>query len=434
MRVRDLVARLGDKCQALYKSDREAFKKGKLLFHVWNKDGDAAMNLDGWQRYFEGLLEHIGLNDADDEQFIKHSGFASAATYPQKEPYSVLTRLFDEEVKDFTLHFRVDSVFNHGDDIKKFKAMVAKVTSDAKARKQQRELNDPGKLGIPLIPSLGEVVTLPEPGQFDEQWPLNKLCVGRHPQGFYEVWVATDQLLQTFSDTNIVHKPPTSASIRLGDWNVPTETTVTRLKINSARNLTRMPNQERVMGIASNAVSTDHVRECMISLMHVKSRQLEMFGGKWVQWLHRSAFSYGGLGESSVSATTPQHLQNLVLGTKATNTDMLRTEEFIKRYVLREKMEVIVTTKTQDPYNELGENKACWLAPILKYSFKLKNPDLSKAKSFRPRTIYFESLRLTTLLRFDFELGRLKEAEYFGWDTVLVEEEIELEEEVFLKA
>lgn len=109
-----------------------------------------------------------------------------------------------------------------------------------------------------------------------------------------------------------------------------------------------------------------------------------------LQWLHRSAFSYGGLREREPIQSS-QCSENLILGTSATNTAMIRSaclllsltlhsakmyvsrvEEFIKRYVVREQESVVVTTRVKDEGNNLGckaSDKACWLAPTLEYEF-----------------------------------------------------------------
>ena len=128
-------------------------------------------------------------------------------------------------------------------------------------------------------------------------------------------------------------------------------------------------------------------------------------------------------------------------------------EAFIKRYVLREGAEVTVTTRTQDPSNKLGMlgiNKPWYLAPTLEYRYDLKTLDMSKdthhevnstiiynsegrllitLQRLKSATRLFHCLDRYTPMRFDFEVGRLAEAEYFGWKDSLPEEEFETEEE-----
>ena len=49
-----------------------------------------------------------------------------------------------------------------------------------------------------------------------------------------------------------------------------------------------------------------------------------------LQWLHRNAFRYGGLGDS-VNVATSQDPGNLIFGTKECNTHMIRAENTISR-------------------------------------------------------------------------------------------------------
>lgn len=47
------------------------------------------------------------------------------------------------------------------------------------------------------------------------------------------------------------------------------------------------------------------------------------------QWLHRSAFSYGGL-DPNKGVNSSQNVDNLVLGSQATNTEMLRSVKLVQ--------------------------------------------------------------------------------------------------------
>ena len=125
-------------------------------------------------------------------------------------------------------------------------------------------------------------------------------------------------------------------------------------------------------------------------------------------------------------------------------------EAFIKRYVLGEGAEVIVKTRTQDPSNKLGINQVRYLAPTLENTYELKTLDMNKIthhkvsciiidnfegrlvitlQHLKSATRLFHCLDRYTPMRFDIEVGRLAEAEYFGWKDNLPEEEFETEEE-----
>ncbi|KAF8309097.1 hypothetical protein DL93DRAFT_2086128 [Clavulina sp. PMI_390] len=56
-------------------------------------------------------------------------------------------------------------------------------------------------------------------------------------------------------------------------------------------------------------------------------------GGGWAnqaEWLHRSAFSFGGLSNEPVIDNSPQRRENLIFGTKQSNTYMIRPETSVK--------------------------------------------------------------------------------------------------------
>jgi hypothetical protein len=58
-----------------------------------------------------------------------------------------------------------------------------------------------------------------------------------------------------------------------------------------------------------------------------------------IQWLHRSAFHFGGL-DYGVNPKSSQAWENLVFGTKESNTDMIRAENAIDQFLARFPLEV----------------------------------------------------------------------------------------------
>ncbi|KDR78716.1 hypothetical protein GALMADRAFT_223966 [Galerina marginata CBS 339.88] len=89
---------------------------------------------------------------------------------------------------------------------------------------------------------------------------------------------------------------------------------------------------------------------------------------KQAEWLHRSAFSYGGLGVPAIHSTS-QTVNNLIFGTKEANTLMMRAESTVKHLVwledqvLREtipdaradKLTAIIKTEFGYNYHEEGD-------------------------------------------------------------------------------
>ncbi|KZS92232.1 hypothetical protein SISNIDRAFT_455991, partial [Sistotremastrum niveocremeum HHB9708] len=86
-----------------------------------------------------------------------------------------------------------------------------------------------------------------------------------------------------------------------------------------------------------------------------------------VEWLHRSAFSFGRLKMGKTG--TPQTVRNMVWGTAEVNTAMIRAESFVKRLARRTKNTVQVTTSIEytDDTDWIKPLKYTWLAPILCY-------------------------------------------------------------------
>ncbi|KAL5605755.1 hypothetical protein FOVSG1_005902 [Fusarium oxysporum f. sp. vasinfectum] len=140
------------------------------------------------------------------------------------------------------------------------------------------------------------------------------------------------------------------------------------------------------------------------------------------EWLHRSAFSYGGLDEGNVDSS--QDAINLVLGTPDTNTVMMRYEAFVKRLAYYSNGEngdrVVVDTKIAYPaffgrrQNWMGDNnhRYTWLAPKLNYEYQ--NDPTSKPHVSITRTLY--PLNLEGSMLFQALLDKSVENQCWGWN------------------
>ncbi|EMD31053.1 hypothetical protein CERSUDRAFT_127659, partial [Gelatoporia subvermispora B] len=97
------------------------------------------------------------------------------------------------------------------------------------------------------------------------------------------------------------------------------------------------------------------------------------------EWLHRSAFSFGGLGFPGDwevhDAQSSQHGKNLVFGTSEANTHMLRYESVIKDAIAltrgvytQNKFEVDTSLMSLDD----NEPYSCWYSPYLDYYYSVE--------------------------------------------------------------
>ncbi|KAG8867018.1 hypothetical protein FRB98_004413, partial [Tulasnella sp. 332] len=91
--------------------------------------------------------------------------------------------------------------------------------------------------------------------------------------------------------------------------------------------------------------------------------------GFWpFEWLHRSAFRFGGLGDSDNPGTS-QVRSNLVLGTSQANTLMLRIENHITEFICFGEGNLKGVLETAIVYPQNIPEAPTWFAPKLKYRF-----------------------------------------------------------------
>ncbi|KAJ7785144.1 hypothetical protein DFH07DRAFT_763754 [Mycena maculata] len=212
------------------------------------------------------------------------------------------------------------------------------------------------------------------------------VCIGGHPHQIYETWVsaahlATMDLRPGHPELDKLNWPtPTKEEIEAANEIVtgvsenedPSETTktlITEFKVAVAARHPRVRSQLQVMGASAADVA--------------QKLGWDEPTGK-AEWLHRSAYSYGGLGGESARPWTSQKTGNLIFGTKETNTMMLRTEMFLKRLTLRGNVRV----KTELIPFDVTEKKYVWLAQKLKYTYKADTTD-ARVKNVREYPFLF---------------------------------------------
>ncbi|KAK7047919.1 hypothetical protein VNI00_006247 [Paramarasmius palmivorus] len=209
--------------------------------------------------------------------------------------------------------------------------------------------------------------------------------LGSHPQGLYIIYVSDadwvrmqgkpkkirpvalpyPQAKWTPSDTikygALVALQPT---VQGGDiW-----TLVTNDKVRAAKAWGRGGGQNAVMGGAS-------AKEVAKDMLKVDVPDFE--------WLHRCAFSYGGLKGKDTDPDSAQVPDNLVLGTYEANTTMMRYERYIKRLARRDNVtNGGVFLRTSLKYGN-HQPDFFWKAPILRYKWALAKNGTEPATHYR---------------------------------------------------
>ncbi|KAI0126361.1 hypothetical protein BJ170DRAFT_683956 [Xylariales sp. AK1849] len=225
-----------------------------------------------------------------------------------------------------------------------------------------------------------------------------------HPGGLYTIWIddgATQVLMNQpvpFIDYHYPFPDQERAQRLNGLLNraeklkrEPSTTKVNIESIEGAKNKKRRPNQDACMhskGFSANKAVTE------LWGFNVGFDQKYAQKYRLGEWLHRSAFSYGGLwagnGPAKGGAQSSQTAHNLILGSRETNTVMLimlqnlhlsRYESFVKRLAKYSNTAfgkgTTVTVNTNFSYAMLkekdkwiGDCQYCWLTPVLTYHYQ----------------------------------------------------------------
>ncbi|KAF2017136.1 hypothetical protein BU24DRAFT_478162 [Aaosphaeria arxii CBS 175.79] len=432
MRARDLAERLLCPDRKQCKKDIQNYNQAAdhrdaslLPFRVWDTEGVILGNtpFDSPENFFSELLfsrEDPNSVEYAEKIFIRYIEMGSAASFPPKEPYSVISRFFDVKVEGIDLYFVLGE-------------KLEKEVLESNLKKLQEKTTKRR-----FVPRNCYVKSQKE--MEEEKKTKSFEVIGTHPMLHYYTWVTRDHYAilkaakaieerYVYSDTsfNRVEKIGNSyflsfltggpggneeIELPLADIGDTTRTEITKLKLNAARGKPRNPTQARAMRIGSNAAAQPTFKPENGPKTTITD----------VEWLHRSAFSYGGLG-AGLRLESSQDLKNLFLGTKATNTAMLRVEQLIKHYVIHKDKTVVVTTETEDKSNPLLHT-ANWLAPVLLYRFNI--PDDHLGGNFE---LKFDARARLTPLRYDLELGELIDRDYFKYDKELDLDLYEEEEE-----
>ncbi|CVK98182.1 uncharacterized protein FMAN_12251 [Fusarium mangiferae] len=272
-----------------------------------------------------------------------------------------------------------------------------------------------------------------------------------HPGGLYTIYVSRP--VREFLCRDNHDKPlwqdryPAPPERRAHDLNelltncktTKTTTTFTFVEhdyVVAARKGKRTPTQDKCVaakGFSANAALSKIYPEYHPDVAKAKKRRV-------AEWLHRSAFSYGGITEGDLSSS--QVPNNLVLGTPDTNTVMMRQvhtqlpltqmynsltfnryEAFVKRLAYYSNSEkhapVLVVTKVCYPalaewdHNWIQDAEYTWLAPELSYNYcnsrKEDKPHVHIHRRLHP-------LNRETCMLFEALLDKSMEKACWKWD------------------
>ncbi|KAK7047910.1 hypothetical protein VNI00_006238 [Paramarasmius palmivorus] len=191
--------------------------------------------------------------------------------------------------------------------------------------------------------------------------------LGSHPQGLYTVYVSDSdwgRMMEKYIRPSKWEMPtdgwdPTNQDLDIQE-NGLTWACVTKAKVANARFWGRATGQVQLMGAPASEMAN---RICL-----PKGGEQPKF-----EWLHRCAFSFGGVGGSDTGPDSAQATGNLVLGTAEANTTMMRYESYIKRLAHRQFLQqggVYVYTSLDYP-GTYKQKKVFWMAPTLRYKWAI---------------------------------------------------------------
>ncbi|KAI1055803.1 hypothetical protein LB506_009203 [Fusarium annulatum] len=249
-----------------------------------------------------------------------------------------------------------------------------------------------------------------------------------HPGGLYSILI--NEAVKEFLCSDARYKP-----FRQNGYNAPmqnwadtlddrldlcgktqdTTTHVSSINVNAAaKNPKRNPTQDKC--VAQKGCSANVAMSVIYPGLYPNSADAKK--KRVAEWLHRSAFSYGGLTPGDLRSS--QVANNLVLGSPQTNTVMMRYEAFVKRLAFHANKNhgdtVIVFTKIHYQnlvgwnHNWIQNAQYTWLAPRLEYRYE----NTATSSPYVSATRYFYPMERQTAMLFESLLD--KSLENLCWD------------------
>ncbi|KAG8822237.1 hypothetical protein FRC17_009610 [Serendipita sp. 399] len=421
MRLDDLKKRIEEGSSGTAEKDLDLLAHNKPLWPLWLPNGNL-IPVDQPNSYFKDL-EPAGATDGPQKLYINYCKLVRLARL-NGQVYDVLARFWDMEWNpDFYIQINPGNNNSIKQKIQKYakeKATgdeIAKVDSgisaDDKALVALIERVKSTRVFKPHIHILWGTEAL----QGRQYW-------GSHPNGLYRVWTDKEwdpiELAKVGVYSGRQARPKDGAETELAKIDqelhdrlkekyitvaapFETVTKLTETSIKIAKNYKRKPSQIVAMG---NWSPNDFVR----AWWNVKK------GEKAAEWLHRSAWSYGGLyNNGKVDPQSSQVMRNLVIGTHETNTMMIRVEIFVKRlaqYATQNgKPPVTVTVTTRNGVHGKDSQRYSWYCPKLVYNVKSSEDSLV----FLDQTYEFFPFQRRLPTRFELELDELFERMVYEW-------------------
>ncbi|KAI0965324.1 hypothetical protein F4678DRAFT_337019 [Xylaria arbuscula] len=135
-----------------------------------------------------------------------------------------------------------------------------------------------------------------------------------------------------------------------------------------------------------------------VSATEVAARLWGVDTPRTAEWLHRSAYSFGGLGTQNPKPDSSQSVENLVFDTFEANTAMIRYEEDLKRNA----KDMLIVLFPGPIFNEnWGEDSFSWLVQGLHYRWLMGIPETNLIVEYRHK---FDVFSRQYPMRFEVEL------------------------------
>ncbi|KAI1757941.1 hypothetical protein F4782DRAFT_544350 [Xylaria castorea] len=420
--------------------------------HLKARDTTGAYTPEETRKFLSTLLEPHALDRCDNLPifiFRRWCAVAYGAAVLPKEPYSVsarfwncpetlgpqITFIYDKPkgIIDCIKNIMTETRTTEFDEIK-FPALNPEEIWKAAVTAAHNQTKKNAGMTLAKSVTEGQVNGEPpsprsefrDPKIGKEEWEAKHTRLGSHPQHFFTIWIKKEheRLLEanhfTFNDFREFPRSIIQDSIDKYDKKkVPTEgrpastiTCITQRRIESAGNFPRCKTQAAVMGGVS---ATEVAKKLWPNIKYTRV----------AEWLHRSAYSYGGLGIDKVRPDSSQTVENLVFGTFEANTSMIRYEEYLKRMARRleqygkkfnpkieQEFLAIKLQTTPDPLEVAWDGKCpSWLVPNLDYRWEIpvgiKGARVAQTHRFSPFSRSYP-------MRFEVEMDKCFEHYFFG--------------------
>ncbi|KAG8834362.1 hypothetical protein FRC18_002166 [Serendipita sp. 400] len=444
MQLEDLKKRIEHGNNLVVGQDKEALLDKRLPYPLWDNNGKLVEKTPQLLDTFRwiGCGRTGDLDTFDETQWTRNSfiWYCRLARQAHANPglsYSVLARFWDKKWEPApTLFLVVDisprELFTYdGSDVQNpnevQKEATAKLEELIDGIKQKRLFQPNFKIvwSKSSVPS-GYTLWVVHPGSLYFIYIEKAVLKSLRTNDSLGIWLADRHFPETEAEIEKVDEKIRQEIERSGKGEyvggntaMTTTTCVTRKSIEDVKSYTRIPDQVTAMGGQSPNVL-------------VKKWWGLKDGEKAAEWLHRSAWSYGGLSSTTNTIRRPQSSQamcNLVIGTCEANTMMLRVETFVKRlahYATKESertgKSVKVTTTIKNPsgkdwrgpkWMKTANSTYAWFVPQLVYT-------VNWIPASGVPIIYqvtFETFSRRIPTRLELQLDELFENIHYGWDT-----------------